>query len=49
MRYAFLIPLGLAALIAAALPLGEARPWAPYAMTALLGAAWEMFRIRGEE
>ena len=48
MRYAFLIPLFYAAVIAIALPGGEAHPLAPYVMTALLGAAWAMFLLRKE-
>lgn len=39
MRYAFLLPLFGAALIAVGLLGGEAHPLAPYIMTALLGAA----------
>lgn len=48
MRFMFLIPLFVAALLAIALPGGEAHPMAPYVMTALLGAAWAMFLLRKE-
>lgn len=48
MRHAFLFPLCGAALIAIALPSGEAHLLAPYVMTALLGAAWAMYLIREE-
>lgn len=48
MRRAFLLPLFGASLIAIALPMGEARPEAPYVMTALLGAAWAAWRLRGK-
>ncbi len=48
MRYAFLLPLFGAALIAIGLLGGEAHPLAPYVMTASLGAAWAMFLIRKE-
>lgn len=48
MRFMFLFPLFYAALIAIALPGGEAQPMAPYVMTALLGAAWATFLIRKE-
>ena len=48
MRYAFLLPLFYAALVAVALWAGTAHPLAPYVMTALLGAAWAMFLIRKE-
>ena len=48
MRYAFLGPLFLSLLLAIGLLGGEARPEAPYIMTALLGAAWAAWRLRGE-
>ena len=48
MRYAFLLPIFGAALIAIGLLGGEAHPLASYAMTALLGAAWTMHLIRKE-
>ena len=48
MRRAFLLPLFGASLIAIGLLGGEARPEAPYVMTALLGAAWAAWRLRGE-
>lgn len=48
MRYAFLLPLAYAAIIAICLLGGEAHPLAPYAMTALLGATWAMCLIREE-
>lgn len=48
MRYAFLIPLFLAALFAIGLLGGESRPIAPYVMTALLGAAWMMYQVGRE-
>lgn len=48
MRYAFLGPLFLSVLLAIGLLGGEARPEAPYIMTALLGAAWAMFLLRKE-
>lgn len=48
MRYAFLLPLFGAALIAIGLLGGEAHPLAPYVMTALLGASWALRLIREE-
>lgn len=48
MRYAFLIPLFYAALVAVAMRAGTAHPMAPYVMTALLGVAWAMYLLRKE-
>lgn len=47
-RFALLLPLFGAALIAVGLLGGEAHPLAPYVMTALLGAAWALRLIRKE-
>lgn len=48
MRYAFLLPLFGAALIAIGLLGGEAHPLAPFAMTAFLGASSALHAIRKE-
>lgn len=48
MRFAFLVPLAYAAIIALGMWAGSARPVAPFAMTALLGAAAALYAIRGE-
>ena len=49
MRFAFLIPLYGAAVIALGMWAGSAHPVAPFAMTAFLGAAAALYAIRGEE
>lgn len=46
MRIAFLVPLAYAAIIALGMWTGVARPVAPFAMTALIGAAWVMYLLR---
>ena len=48
MRYALLLPLFWAAVLFLGLLGGEARPEAPYVLTAMLGAAWAAWRLRGE-
>lgn len=48
MKFAFLLPLSGAALIAVGLLGGEAQPFAPYVMTGLLGMAWAMYLLRKE-
>lgn len=48
MRWLFLLPLFYALLIALGMWAGGAHPLAPYALTALLGAAGAMFSIREE-
>lgn len=48
MRYAFLLPLSGAALIALGMAAGGAHPLAPFAMTAFLGASSALYAIRKE-
>lgn len=48
MRYAFLLPIFGAALIALGMSAGGAHPIAPFAMTAFLGASFALHEVRKE-